>query len=91
MHLGAIRGKHIAEFIELRIDEGVGGNTIRLDLAMLSKLFSMAVQLLGSTLPFPQEGDELLLLFDQGIDLGGFVVEEVGDINCLLRRRLNEG
>jgi integrase len=42
MHLGAIRGKHIAEFIELRIDEGVSGNTIRLDLAMLSKLFSMA-------------------------------------------------
>ncbi len=29
---------------------------------------------------FFEQGDELLLFVDQGIDFGGFVVEEVGDL-----------
>jgi hypothetical protein len=33
---------------------------------------------------FFQQLDQLLLLRDQGIDLGGFVVEEVGDFVVLL-------
>ena len=42
LYLGSIQGKHIADFVQLRQEEGVGANTIRLDLAMLSVLFGMA-------------------------------------------------
>lgn len=42
LKLGSIQGKHIADFIQIRSEEGVGANTIRLDLAMLSTLFGMA-------------------------------------------------
>ncbi len=38
-----IRSKDIADFIKERQAEGVSGNTIRLDLAILSKLFNLAV------------------------------------------------
>ena len=41
-YMAAIRGKDIAEFIKEREDEGASGNTIRLDLAMLSRLFNVA-------------------------------------------------
>lgn len=42
--LAAIRGKDIAELIKEREAEGVGGNTIRLDLALLSRLFEVAIR-----------------------------------------------
>jgi Site-specific recombinase XerD len=41
--LASIRGKDIADFIKEREKEGVGANTIRLDLAMLSRIFELAV------------------------------------------------
>ena len=40
--MASIRGKDIADFIREREAEGVSGNTIRLDLALLSKLFNVA-------------------------------------------------
>lgn len=40
--LSSIRGKDVAEFIKERQDEGTGANTIRLDLALLSRLFEVA-------------------------------------------------
>lgn len=40
--MAAIRGKDVAEFIRERQDEGASGNTIRLDLALLSRLFNVA-------------------------------------------------
>jgi integrase len=40
--LASIRGKDIADFIKEREREGVSANTIRLDLATLSKLFDIA-------------------------------------------------
>ncbi|SOB56995.1 Site-specific recombinase XerD [Pseudodesulfovibrio profundus] len=42
LFLARIRGKEIAAFIKEREKEGVSGNTIRLDLALLSKLFEVA-------------------------------------------------
>jgi len=42
LYLATIRSKHIAEFIKEREDEGVKPNTIRLDLAILSRLFEVA-------------------------------------------------
>lgn len=42
LYLARIRGKEIASFIKERQAEGVVGNTIRLDLALLSKLFEVA-------------------------------------------------
>lgn len=42
MFLATIRAKHIAEFIKEREEEGVKPNTIRLDLAILSRLFEVA-------------------------------------------------
>jgi len=42
LFLATIRSKHIAEFIKEREDEGVKPNTIRLDLAILSRLFEVA-------------------------------------------------
>lgn len=42
LFLARIRGKEIATFIKEREAEGVSGNTIRLDLALLSKLFEVA-------------------------------------------------
>ncbi len=41
--LATIRGKDIADFIREREAEGVGPNTIRLDLAILSRLFETAI------------------------------------------------
>jgi len=40
--LSSIRGKDIADFIKEREAEGVGANTIRLDLALISRLFEVA-------------------------------------------------
>lgn len=40
--MAAIRGKDISTFIKEREAEGVSGNTIRLDLALLSRLFEIA-------------------------------------------------
>ncbi|MBO5489869.1 MAG: site-specific integrase [Desulfovibrio sp.] len=40
--VATIRSSDIAEFIRSRQGEGVGGNTIRLDVAVLSKLFNVA-------------------------------------------------
>jgi len=40
--MASIRAKDIAEFIALRTKEGAGPNTIRLDLAILSRLFEVA-------------------------------------------------
>lgn len=40
--LASIRGKDVADFIRERQDEGIGPNTIRLDLALLSRLFEVA-------------------------------------------------
>lgn len=42
--LPAIRGKDVAEYIKEREAEGVGANTIRLDLALLSRLFEVAIR-----------------------------------------------
>ncbi|MBC17128.1 MAG: integrase [Desulfovibrio sp.] len=42
LYLATIRSKHIAEFIREREEEGVKPNTIRLDLAILSRLFEVA-------------------------------------------------
>jgi len=42
LYLSRIRGKELATFIKEREAEGVTGNTIRLDLALLSKLFEVA-------------------------------------------------
>jgi integrase len=42
--LAAIRGKDIADFIREREAEGVAGATIRYDLALLSKLFNLAIR-----------------------------------------------
>jgi len=41
-YLATLRGKDIADFIKERESEGVSGNTIRLDLALISKLFVLA-------------------------------------------------
>lgn len=41
-YLSTFRGKDIATFINERKAEGVSGNTIRLDLALISKLFTVA-------------------------------------------------
>jgi len=41
-YLATIRGKEVAKLIKERESEGVSGNTIRLDLALLSKLFEVA-------------------------------------------------
>ena len=35
---------------------------------------------------FLQQPDQGLLLFDQGVDFGGFVVEEVGDFDLFKKR-----
>ena len=40
--LASIRGKDIADFIKERENEGAAPNTVRLDLAMISRLFSVA-------------------------------------------------
>ncbi|MDC0335903.1 site-specific integrase [Pseudodesulfovibrio sp.] len=40
--MASIRSKNIADFIKEREDEGVSANTIRLDLAILSRLFEVA-------------------------------------------------
>jgi hypothetical protein len=40
--LASIRGKDIADFMREREAEGVGANTIRLDLALISRLFEVA-------------------------------------------------
>lgn len=42
--LATIRGKDIADFIREREAEGIKGSTIRNDLAMLSKLFNLAIR-----------------------------------------------
>ena len=42
-YMSSIRSKDIAEFIKERETEGVTGNTIRIDLAMLSRLFNVAI------------------------------------------------
>ncbi len=42
LYMASIRTKHIAEFIKEREGEGVKPNTIRLDLAILSRLFEVA-------------------------------------------------
>ena len=42
LYMATIRTKHIAKFIKEREDEGVKPNTIRLDLAILSRLFEVA-------------------------------------------------
>lgn len=42
-YMAAIRGKDVADFIKEREEEGASGNTIRLDLAMLSRLFNVAI------------------------------------------------
>ena len=42
LFLARIRGREIAAFIKEREKEGVSGNTIRLDLALLSKMFEVA-------------------------------------------------
>ncbi len=41
-YLATFRGKDVADFIKERKKEGVSGNTIRLDLALISKLFKVA-------------------------------------------------
>lgn len=41
-YLSTLRGKDIADFIKERKKSGVSGNTIRLDLALISKLFKIA-------------------------------------------------
>jgi integrase len=43
-YLAAIRGKDIADFIKERGAEGASGNTIRLDLAVISKLYNLAIR-----------------------------------------------
>ena len=45
--LASIRAKDIAEFIKEREAEGVSGNTIRLDINMLSRLFNVAASSWG--------------------------------------------
>lgn len=42
MHLAAIRMKDVADFRDARMAEGVAANTVRLDLALLSRLFHVA-------------------------------------------------
>jgi integrase len=42
--LATIRGKDIADFIKERGAEGVAGNTIRIDLTVISKVFNLAIQ-----------------------------------------------
>ncbi|GHU35939.1 integrase [Betaproteobacteria bacterium] len=42
--LATLRGKDIADYIKEREAEGVKGSTIRSDLAILSKLFNLAIQ-----------------------------------------------
>ena len=41
-NLASIRGKDIADYIRTREADGVGGNTVRLELALLSHLFNTA-------------------------------------------------
>ncbi|GHU24956.1 integrase [Betaproteobacteria bacterium] len=43
-YLATIRGKDIADFIKEREAEGASGSTIRLDLAVLSKLYNLAIR-----------------------------------------------
>ena len=43
-YMAAIQGKDIADYIKEREAEGVGGNTIRLELAFLSRLFNLAIR-----------------------------------------------
>ena len=41
-YIATLRGRDIADFVKEREMEGVSGNTIRLDLALISKLFKVA-------------------------------------------------
>lgn len=45
--MAAIRSKDIADFIQEREAEGVAGNTVRLDLALLSRIFNLAASSWG--------------------------------------------
>lgn len=45
--MAAIRSKDIADFIQEREAEGVAGNTVRLDLALLSRVFNLAASSWG--------------------------------------------
>ena len=45
--VATIRGQDITNFIRERQSEGVGGNTIRLDLAVLSRVFNLAISSWG--------------------------------------------
>ncbi|OHR85609.1 hypothetical protein HMPREF3289_25575 [Pseudomonas sp. HMSC75E02] len=38
---------------------------------------------------FLEQFDQALLLFDQRVDAGGFVVEEAGDLGLFFKRRRN--
>jgi hypothetical protein len=39
---------------------------------------------------FFEQGDQLLLFVDQGVDFGGFVVKEVGDFLLFVDGRTNK-
>lgn len=45
--LAAVRGKDVADFIHSREAEGAGGNTIRLDLALISHVYTIARSVWG--------------------------------------------
>lgn len=45
--MAAIRSKDIADFMQERAAEGVAGNTIRLDLALISRVFNVAISSWG--------------------------------------------
>lgn len=45
--MAAIRSKDIANFMQERAAEGVAGNTIRLDLALISRVFNVAISSWG--------------------------------------------
>lgn len=45
--MAAIRSKDIADFMQERAAEGVAGNTVRLDLALISRVFNVAISSWG--------------------------------------------
>ena len=74
--LALIRGKEIAEFMRERESEGVKPNTVRLDLALLSRLFEICRKVEKWTHLFGPRGDEFKV--DRFVDYAACVTTAKG-------------
>ena len=65
--MAGIRSKDIADFIRERQAEGVSGNTIRLDLALLSRLFNVAAVIIPFLAAFKSRAYAACFSFIAGV------------------------